>query len=44
MNIVQLFTQVFWATAEQAAVLIMPIIAIILIMKIIYSVIIRGSD
>ena len=44
MNIATLFTDIFWATAQQMATIVMPIIILVIIMKIIYTVIIRGSD
>ena len=44
MDLVNIFKDLFWETATQGVVLIVPIISIILIMKLIHSVIIRGSD
>lgn len=41
---IDLFEDIFWETATQAAVLFMPIISIILIVKLIHYFIIRGSD
>lgn len=41
---VDLFEDIFWETATQCVVLFLPIIAIILTIKIIHFLIIRGTD
>lgn len=44
MDIVNLFNTIFWNTAQQMALLIMPIISIIVIIKAIHFFIIKGTD